>query len=54
MGKQLGAEAVRQYNRDGYYFPVAVLSPEEAAHYRRWRAHSLVHEPICWSAPANR
>jgi non-haem Fe2+, alpha-ketoglutarate-dependent halogenase len=35
MGKQLGAEAVRQYSHDGYYFPVPVLSREEAAHYRR-------------------
>jgi ectoine hydroxylase-related dioxygenase (phytanoyl-CoA dioxygenase family) len=35
MPKVLSSEAVRQYQRDGYYFPVPVLSREEAAHYRR-------------------
>jgi non-heme Fe2+,alpha-ketoglutarate-dependent halogenase len=35
MANLLSAEAVRQYNRDGYYFPVPVLSREQAAHYRR-------------------
>jgi hypothetical protein len=30
MPKRLSAEAVAQYERDGYYFPVPVLSPEEA------------------------
>ena len=35
MPKMLSSEAVQQYHRDGYYFPVPVLSREEAAHYRR-------------------
>jgi ectoine hydroxylase-related dioxygenase (phytanoyl-CoA dioxygenase family) len=35
MPKMLSSEAVQQYHRDGYYFPVPVLSQEEAAHYRR-------------------
>ncbi len=35
MPKMLSSEAVQQYHRDGYYFPVRVLSPEEAVHYRR-------------------
>lgn len=32
---RLGEEAVRQYQRDGYYFPIPVLSTVEAAHYRK-------------------
>lgn len=35
MPKILSSEAVQRYQRDGYYFPVPVLSREEAAHYRR-------------------
>lgn len=35
MPKILSNEAVEQYHRDGYYFPVPVLGPDEAAHYRR-------------------
>lgn len=35
MPKMLTSEAVQQYHRDGYHFPVPVLTPEEAAHYRR-------------------
>jgi len=35
MAKLLSADAVRQYNDDGYYFPVRVMSAEDAAHYRR-------------------
>lgn len=31
----LGEEAVRQYQRDGYYFPVPVLGHDEALHYRK-------------------
>ncbi len=31
----LSAQAVEQCRRDGFYFPVPVLSTEEAAHYRR-------------------
>jgi hypothetical protein len=34
MGKQLTGEAIRQYERDGYYFPVRVLSPGEAGRCR--------------------
>src|SRR4029077_15624837 len=41
MNKLLSAEAVAQYNRDGFYFPVPVLSREEAATYRR---HLDTHE----------
>jgi non-heme Fe2+,alpha-ketoglutarate-dependent halogenase len=32
--KTLSPEAVAQYRRDGFYFPLRVLSPEEAAGYR--------------------
>ena len=32
--KTLSAEAVAQFRRDGFYFPIRVLSPEEAAAYR--------------------
>ena len=35
MHKMLSNEAVQQYRRDGYYFPVPVLSSEEAARFRR-------------------
>lgn len=35
MPKILSNEAVEQYHRDGYYFPVPVLGTDEAAHYRR-------------------
>jgi hypothetical protein len=34
MGKRLSAEAIQQYERDGYYFPVRVLSPDDAGRYR--------------------
>jgi len=34
MGKRLSAQATAQYERDGYYFPVRVLSAEEAGQYR--------------------
>ena len=34
MGKLLSGAAVAQYQEKGYYFPVRVLSPEEAAGYR--------------------
>jgi hypothetical protein len=30
MGKQLSAAAIEQYQRDGYYFPVRVLTKDEA------------------------
>lgn len=35
MTKILSPEAVEQYNRDGYYFPIRVMSPEDARSYRR-------------------
>ena len=41
MNKVLSTEAVAQYHRDGFYFPVPVLSREEAAEYRR---HLEQHE----------
>ena len=31
----LSSEAVAKYKRDGYYFPIDILTPEEAAGYRR-------------------
>jgi hypothetical protein len=34
MGKALGPSAIAQYERDGYYFPVPVLSAGEARRYR--------------------
>ena len=34
MGKSLSAEAVAQYRRDGFHFPVPVLSAAEAHGYR--------------------
>ncbi len=34
MGKRLSPSAIEQYARDGYYFPIRVLSPEEARQYR--------------------
>ena len=34
MNKLLSPEAVAQYNRDGFYFPVPVLTTDEAAEYR--------------------
>src|SRR5215475_6794618 len=34
MGKRLNAEAVAQYRRDGYHFPVRVMSADEAHGYR--------------------
>jgi len=35
MPKRLSADAVAAYRRDGYHFPVTVLSADEAAGYRR-------------------
>ena len=35
MNKLLSPDAVAQYHRDGFYFPVPVLTPSEAAGYRR-------------------
>lgn len=34
MSKSLSAEAVAQYRRDGFHFPLPALSPEEALGYR--------------------
>ncbi len=41
MGRMLSDEAVAGYHRDGFYFPVPVLTGEEAAGYRR---HLESHE----------
>ena len=41
MPKRLSGDAVEQFKRDGYYFPVPVLSREEAAGFRR---HLEQHE----------
>lgn len=35
MAKRLSAEAVAQYRRDGFYFPLPLLSADEALGYRR-------------------
>jgi len=35
MTKLLSPEAVKQYHRDGYYFPVRVMSREDATDFRR-------------------
>ncbi len=34
MGKRLSVSAIEQYERDGYYFPIRVLSAEDARHCR--------------------
>src|SRR3989442_12478734 len=34
MGKRLSRAAIEEYQRDGYYFPVSVLSAGEAREYR--------------------
>ena len=34
MGKALSPEAIQQYQRDGYLFPIRVMSEDEAAFYR--------------------
>lgn len=34
MGKALSADAIEHYKRDGYLFPVRVMSEDEAAFYR--------------------
>jgi ectoine hydroxylase-related dioxygenase (phytanoyl-CoA dioxygenase family) len=34
LGKRLSPSAIEQYERDGYFFPVRVLSSEEAREYR--------------------
>src|SRR6185503_18688758 len=39
MGKRLSAAAVEQYEREGYYFPVRVLSDDEARHQRERLEH---------------
>jgi non-heme Fe2+,alpha-ketoglutarate-dependent halogenase len=35
MPKRLSNSALEAYHRDGYYFPVPVLAPNEVAHFRR-------------------
>jgi non-heme Fe2+,alpha-ketoglutarate-dependent halogenase len=43
MTKVLSADAVAQYRRDGFYFPVPALSPSEARGYRdKLEAHERV------------
>jgi len=40
MGKRLSAEAVAQYRRDGFHFPLRAISTEQARSYRdRLEAH---------------
>ena len=39
MGKRLSAAAIARYERDGYYFPVRVLSDDEARHQRERLEH---------------
>ncbi len=34
MGKSLSAAAIERYARDGYVFPISVLSTSEARQYR--------------------
>jgi hypothetical protein len=34
MGKRLSPQEIEEYHRDGYHFPIGVLSPEEALEYR--------------------
>ncbi len=34
MGKILSEAAADAYRRDGYFFPIAALSEDEACHYR--------------------
>ena len=34
MTKRISNSALEAYRRDGYYFPVPVLSPKEVAHFR--------------------
>ena len=48
MLKRLSNSALEAYRRDGFYFPVPVLSPEEVAHYRGClEAHEAkVGEPL--------
>jgi len=35
--KTLTSAAVERYHRDGFYFPIPVLTPGEAREYRRRR-----------------
>jgi ectoine hydroxylase-related dioxygenase (phytanoyl-CoA dioxygenase family) len=48
MTKILSEEAVRQYERDGFYFPVRVMPEDEAKFYRRClEAHEAqIGEPL--------
>ena len=43
MGIKLSAAAIDQYRRKGYYAPISVLSPEEAARCRQ-RLEAVEHE----------
>jgi hypothetical protein len=35
VSKLLSAAALERYHRDGFYFPISVLTPAEALEYRR-------------------
>ena len=41
MTKLLSEDAIEQYRRDGYYVPVSVLDPNEAAATRRALKNSV-------------
>ncbi len=53
--KRLDAAAVDAYQRNGYYFPVRVMSESEAAEYRRkLEAYEAEHQPIMKTALRNK
>lgn len=53
--KRLDAAAVEAYQRDGYYFPVRVMSESDAAEYRRkLEAYEAAHQPIMKTALRNK
>ena len=53
--KRLDVAAVEAYQRDGYYFPVRVMSESDAAEYRRkLEAYEAAHQPIMKTALRNK
>ena len=53
--KRLDAAAVAAYERDGYYFPVRVMSESDAAGYRsKLEAFEAGHQPIMKTALRNK
>lgn len=53
--KRLDAAAVEAYQRDGFYFPVRVMSESDAAEYRRkLEAYEAAHQPIMKTALRNK